>query len=107
MPTVLRTVLSYQRPDGLYIAPSLDWTPVGGFADYANTVRTPGYALLGLQAGMKLPQGFSVYVDARNLTDQRYISDVAAVINASSPANQQIYYPGDGRAIFVGARLTF
>jgi hypothetical protein len=28
----------------------------GSFADYANTVRTPGYLLLGLQAGLTLPR---------------------------------------------------
>jgi hypothetical protein len=33
----------------------LDWVSAGSFADYANTVRTPGYLLLGLQAGLTLP----------------------------------------------------
>ncbi|MGH8865615.1 MAG: TonB-dependent receptor family protein, partial [Burkholderiales bacterium] len=46
-PNVLRTILAYNGPNGLYIAPSLDWAPVGAFADYANTIRTPGYTLLG------------------------------------------------------------
>jgi iron complex outermembrane receptor protein len=54
-PNVLRTVLSYWRPDGLYVAPLVDWVPVGAYADYANMVRTPGYALLGVQAGFTVP----------------------------------------------------
>ncbi|QBR70463.1 TonB-dependent receptor [Beijerinckiaceae bacterium] len=104
---VLRTTLAYRRLDGLYVAPSLDWVPVGAFADYANTVRTPGYVLLGLQAGITLPAGVSLYLDARNLTNQHYISDVATVINASVPASQQIYFPGNGRAIYAGMRYKF
>jgi len=116
-PNVLRTILAYRNPNGLYIAPSLDWAPVGAFADYANTVRIPSYALLGVQAGFTvpngllpsapLPYGVSFYLDARNLTDQRTISDVQAVVNASLPANQTIYFPGTGRAIYGGMKVTF
>jgi iron complex outermembrane receptor protein len=116
-PNVLRTILAYNHPSGLYIAPSLDWAPVGAFADYANTIRTPGYALLGVQAGFTVPSGMlpnapspygvSFYLDARNLTDQRYISDVATVVNASRPANQEIYFPGTGRAVYGGMKVTF
>jgi iron complex outermembrane receptor protein len=117
-PNVLRTVLSYRRPDGLYIAPSLDWVPVGAYADYANTVRTPGYALLGVQAGFTvpntalpngpLPYAISFYLDARNLTNQHYISDLQPLVNASFPVqNPSIYFPGNGRAIYGGVKITF
>lgn len=116
-PNVLRTILAYNHPDGLYIAPSVDWVPVGAFADYANTIRTPGYALFGVQAGLTVPTGIlpsgllpykvSFYLDARNLTNEHYIADVATVVNASQPANQQIYYPGTGRALYGGLKVTF
>ena len=116
-PNVLRTILAYNDPNGLYIAPSLDWAPVGAFADYANTIRTPGYALLGVQAGWTPPNGIlpagalpynvSFYLDARNLTDQRFISDVQPLVNATFPANSTIYFPGTGRAIYGGMRVTF
>lgn len=116
-PNVLRSILSYRNPNGLYIAPSLNWAPVGAFADYANTIRTPGYALLGVQAGLTVPNGFlpngplpyavSFYLDTRNLANQRTISDVQTVVNASFPANQTIYFPGTGRAIYGGMKVTF
>ncbi|KAF0119576.1 MAG: TonB-dependent receptor, partial [Methylocystaceae bacterium] len=67
---VLRTTLSYWRPDGLYLAPQMDWVPGGAFVDYANTLQAPGYVLLGVQAGMKLPYGLSFFVEARNLTNR-------------------------------------
>jgi iron complex outermembrane receptor protein len=38
-----------------------------------HTLEAPGYALIGVQAGMKLPQGVSVYLDARNLANVHYV----------------------------------
>jgi iron complex outermembrane recepter protein len=117
-PNVLRSILSYSNPNGLYIAPSLDWVPVGAYADYANTVRTPGYVLLGIQAGYNvpgallpngpLPYAISFYLDARNLTNVHYISDLQPLVNASFPdRNPSIYFPGNGRAIYGGVKVTF
>lgn len=104
---VLRTSLSYTRPDGLYVTPTLDWVPQGAFADHMNTLRTPGYALFGIQTGMNFGNGLSVYIDARNLADQRYVSDVGAVTDARTVASTAIFYPGEGRSVFAGLRYTF
>jgi iron complex outermembrane receptor protein len=103
---VLRTTLSYSRPDGLYVAPSIDWVPEGSFVDYMHTLQTPGYLLVGVQAGMKLPYGLSVYVDARNLTDRHYISDVTTIIDARG-INPGAFYPGYGRSVFAGMKWAF
>ncbi len=105
---VLRTVLSYAR-GGLTLAPSLDWVPTGAFADHANTLRAPGYALVGLQASVGLDPGLTLFLDARNLTDARYVSDVSAVTNAAALTGSaaRIFYPGDGRSVFAGLRGTF
>ncbi len=103
---VLRTTLSYARPDGAYIAPSVDWVPEGAFVDYAHTLQAPGYVLLGLQAGMKIPGGVTLYVDARNLTNRYYVSDVTTIANARG-MDPRAFYPGFGRAVFAGMRLTF
>jgi iron complex outermembrane receptor protein len=103
---VLRTTLSYTRPDGFYLSPSVDWVPQGAFADHANTLRIPGFALFGIQTGVKLPGGVTLFVDARNLTDERYISDVAAVADART-VSTAIFYPGEGRSVFAGLRYVF
>jgi iron complex outermembrane receptor protein len=103
---VLRTTLSYKRPDGFYLAPALDWVPEGAFADHANTLRVPGYALLGLQTGWRLPGGVTVFLDARNLTDRRYISDFGPVTDARVVPTA-IFYPGEGRSVFAGVRHIF
>lgn len=105
---VLRTTLSYHRADGLFVAPALDWVPQGAFADYANTLRAPGYALIGLQAGLDLRPGVTLSVDLRNLADKHYASDISTIANARAPgASTQIFYPGDGRSVFAGLHTTF
>jgi iron complex outermembrane receptor protein len=80
--------------------------PAGAWADDANTLRVPGYTLLGLQAGMDFRNGVSVFVDARNLTNQRYVSDISTVANAATASNA-IFYPGEGRSVFAGVRYAF
>jgi iron complex outermembrane receptor protein len=103
---VLRTTLAYRRPDGLYIAPAIDWVPKGAYADFANKLQVPGYVLLSLQAGIELPNNVSLYVDARNLTNQHYVSDISTITNANL-ASTTIFYPGNGRSVFGGLRWTF
>ena len=108
---VLRTVMSYAHPSGFFIAPAVDWVPRGPFADHANTLRVPGYALFGIQTGWEFRNGVSLFVDARNLTDARYVSDVGVVANARAvaggAATLAAFYPGNGRSVFAGIRASF
>lgn len=103
---VLRTTLTYRHPSGFYIAPALDMVPTGAFVDFANTQQVPAYMLLGVQAGMTFDNGVSVFLDARNLTNNRYISDFGTVTRFSANGTQT-FYPGDGRSIYVGTRASF
>ncbi len=101
---VLRTVLNYRHPSGFHIAPAVDWVPEGAFADHANTLRVPGYALLGIEAGIDFADGVALFVDARNLTNARYVSDIAVVANARTSggaAGLAAFYPGSGRSLFA------
>ena len=105
---VLRTVLTYRDRDGFHISPSVDWVPQGAFADHANTLKVPGYAVFNLAAGIDFRNGVSLFVDARNLTDTRYVSDIAVVTNAATVAGGPVaFYPGVGRSIFGGIRAGF
>lgn len=106
---VLRTTLTWKRPDGLFIAPSVDWVPSGAWVDYANTLKSPGYALLGLEAGYQPVEGLNIFIDARNLANRRYVSDLAVIANASSaqPSALGVFYPGGGRTVRAGARYAF
>lgn len=108
---VLRTVVTYTHPGGFYLSPSVDWVPRGAFADHANTLQVPGYALFNIQTGIDFKNGVSLFLDARNLTDERTISDISVVTNASATvggaAALAAFYPGAGRSFFGGIRASF
>lgn len=103
---VLRTALTYTHPSGFFVSPNLDWVPQGPFADHANTLRVPGYLLVGARTGINLPNGFSLFLDGRNLADRHYISDVSTITDARRAATD-VFYPGQGRAVFAGLRMVF
>lgn len=103
---VLRTTLSYTRPDGFFVAPALDFVPVGAFADHANTLRASGYALFGVQTGVNWANGVSLFLDARNLTNRHYVADISTITDARK-VGTAVFYPGQGRSIFGGVRYVF
>jgi iron complex outermembrane receptor protein len=54
---------------------------------------------------VQLENGFSVFVEGRNLANTRYISSaqVAPVATANSP----IFEPGFGRSVYAGLQYRF
>ncbi len=108
LPVVPRHVLRSEvrlGTDAMHLSPNLEWVPQGAFADYRNTKRTRGYALLGITAAASLTKGIDVFLDARNLTGKKAVGDISAVIQAA--ANSAIYYPVERRAIYGGVRARF
>lgn len=103
---VLRTTVAYSRAAGLRVAGTIDWVPGGAYVDYANTLRTPGYVLFGLQASYEFQRGVTVFLDARNLGNKRYVSDFSTVADART-ANTAVFYPGSGRALYAGVKYKF
>ncbi|OYW47042.1 MAG: ligand-gated channel protein [Sphingomonadales bacterium 32-68-7] len=101
---LLRTELRLGS-DALHVAPNLEWVPEGAFADYRNTTRTDGYVLVGLTAGATVTDGIDVFLDARNLFDERAIGDISAALAAT--ATSAIYYPVERRAVYGGVRARF
>ncbi len=91
--------------DALHIAPNIEWVPKGAFADYRNTTRTSAYTLIGLTAGATVMRDLDLFLDIRNITKEKAIGDVSAVISAT-PASA-IYNPVERRAIFGGVRTRF
>ncbi|HEX2560089.1 TonB-dependent receptor family protein, partial [Phenylobacterium sp.] len=98
-----RAELRWEHPGGWFLAPNLEWVPRGAFVDYANTLRAPGYTLTGIAGGWTRPDGLSVFLEARNLTNERYVSNFNAVTDASRPGvSTSVFFPGEGRAVFGG-----
>jgi iron complex outermembrane receptor protein len=106
-PYYLRAEARYDSPGGFYIGPNLEWSPQGYYVDNVNNAAfmAPPYALLGLKAGYTGLKGFEFFVDARNLTNQMYVSNVG-VINTAT-ATSPLYNPGDGASVYAGIQARF
>lgn len=103
---VLRAEARYNHPAGWWVAPNLDYVPEGFFVDNANTTRTNSYALLGLRAGLELPErGLAFFLEGRNLLDRRHISSASVIPVAA--ASSALFEPGTGRAVFAGTTFRF
>ena len=106
-PYYIRAETRYATPSGFYFGPNLEWVPQGYFVDNVNnpSFMTAPYALLGAKAGYTGFKGVDIFIDARNLTNNMYVSNVG-VINAASAASQ-LYNPGDGVAVYAGVQAKF
>ena len=91
--------------EAVSVTPNIEWTPKGAWADYGNSVRAPGYALIGLSAEAQVGKGVTLFVDARNLTGKKAVGDISAVITAT-PATVA-FYPVERRAFYGGVRASF
>jgi iron complex outermembrane receptor protein len=100
----IRGELRYDHSSGFWIAPSVEWVPVGYFVNSANTVKTPSYALGNVTMGfdLKPPINLSVFFEARNLANTNYVSSVVV-----DNANARYFEPGDGRAFYGGVSWRF
>jgi iron complex outermembrane receptor protein len=100
-----RAELRYDHPSGVFLAPSVEWSASDIWVDYENTTRAPAYAVLNLNAGWRVRDGLVLFVDARNLLDKAYVSNVQAAIRAT--AATAAYWPGDGRSVYGGITMSF
>jgi len=101
-----RTELVYEHPCGFYMGPNLEWVPQGYSVDHANTLKTDSYALLGFRIGYRQEKGFSCYVEARNLTDEKYAA-TTSVTDRAGPFSSNLFLPGDGRSVFAGIEFRW
>ncbi|QDC35881.1 TonB-dependent receptor family protein [Sphingobium fuliginis] len=98
----------------LSISPAVEWLPQGAWVDYANTKRVGDYATLNLGAQAEVRKGLTLFLDARNLTGERAVGDISAVVryvpdNPATVANEGsvAFYPIERRAFYGGVRARF
>ena len=101
-----RAELRYDHPSGWFVAPGVEWSARDTWVDHANTLKSPAYAVTSLNAGWNFDNGVSLFVDARNLFDEAYVSNFSAVTDATR-ASTAVFYPGEGRSVFVGVSRRF
>jgi iron complex outermembrane recepter protein len=94
--------LLYQTPSGFYAGPNVQCSLSRYPVDQANTLFADSYALLGFRAGIRRTNGFSLFLDCRNLTNQRYASSIDVIADARTESNPEIFHPGDGRSFYGG-----
>ncbi len=103
-----RATLRYAHPSGWFVSPSVEWRPGDTWVDYSNTLEAPGYTIWSVNAGWDFDNGVSLFLDARNLSDEAYVPEFGAIVNASAPgANTAVFYPGEGRAVYGGVSYRF
>ncbi len=100
-PHLVRGELMWEHGAGWYAGPTFEWVPVKSYVDHRNTTWADPYALLGFKVGRRLERGVSWFVEARNLTDERYAATTGVVETFTAPASAQ-FLPGDGRSVYVG-----
>lgn len=103
-PHLIRGELLWENKAGYYAGPTVEWAPSKAYVDHANTLSADPYALLGFKLGRSVGTGISWFIEARNLTDERYAATTGVVANAGvDPENRsRNFLPGDGRGVFAG-----
>ena len=104
--SLLRGELMY-RNNGFYIGPTVEVSPQRYAVDFAETLYADSYTLFGLKAGQQVNEHFSWFVDARNLSDEKYVASTNVVLDARLPNTQSAFLPGDGRSFYVGGELKY
>ena len=96
-----RAELVYEHPSGFYIGPDVEWVPKSYGVDFADTLQADSYVLLGAKVGYRSKRGFSVFFEAKNLTDEKYAATTNVITDARGIDSQQ-FFPGDGRSFYGG-----
>lgn len=103
-PHLIRAELIWEMTSGYYAGPTFEWVPTEAFVDHANTLSADPYALLGFKFGRRVERGLSWFIEAKNLTDERYAATTGVLANAgpSPQQNSRNFLPGDGRGVYAG-----
>ncbi|UUX49005.1 TonB-dependent receptor [Nisaea acidiphila] len=105
-PHILNARLSWAPVSWLTVSPVVEWRGGKTWIDHANTVNDNGHALLHLGVSGNLFEKAEWFVDARNLTDEAYVSSTLVRDNVNG-ADSASYFPGDPRSVFAGIRFRW
>lgn len=104
-PQQLRLSTKVQMGD-VHVTPQLEWVPEAGWVDFANTLKGDAYVTLGVKAGWQVHPQVNLFLDVRNLTDERYLPTFSTVADARRDATN-VFYPAEGRAVYMGISVKF
>lgn len=98
---LIRSELRYDHPNGVWVAPAVDWSPANYFVNSGNTARNEQYAVFDLRAGFDRKK-FGIFLDAFNLCNRNYSGSVQV-----DDAAGRYYEPSNGRGATVGFVYKF
>ena len=101
----VRAELLYRHPSGFFAGPSIEWVPSAYDVDNANTLKTEAYSIWGAKVGYE-NERLTVYVEARNLADETYISS-ASISESLGGKDGNFFEPGTGRAVYGGLSVKW
>jgi iron complex outermembrane receptor protein len=103
-----RAELKWTAQSGFWIAPSVEWSASDVWVDFANTFKAPSYGIANLSLGQDFG-AVSLFLDVRNVTDERYVSNVTPLTNYQTTAlsGRAVFFPGDERSIYGGISYRF
>jgi iron complex outermembrane receptor protein len=102
----VRAELLYKHPSGVYAGPNVEWVPEAYVVDSANSFTTASYALWGAKVGFDDGGPISGYIEARNFSDEAYISSTAIAANVKG-VDTALFEPGNGRAVYGGVQVRW
>lgn len=104
---IYRGELLYAHPAGFYAGVNVESVFTQYPVDYANTLYSRPYAIVGAKIGYLQPkEGWEIYLEGRNLADVKYAAVVSPIFNAQG-RDSAVFYPGDGRAVYGGVAFRF
>ncbi|MDF9827287.1 iron complex outermembrane receptor protein [Ereboglobus sp. PH5-5] len=106
-PHFAQFALRYHHARGWYGGATLTWQPRGGWADYANTLRAPGYATLDLRAGYAPAKGIGFFLDLRNVLGRRHVTGINAGAGNLGGMDAARFFPGEPRTLYGGAEFRW
>lgn len=103
---VYQAELQYRQAGGFYAQIN---TRVASsyYVDFANSLSAPSYKLWGAKVGYEAPgKKWEVFLDARNLTNQRYATAANTAYDARGQDSAN-FYPGDPINVTTGVAFRF
>jgi iron complex outermembrane receptor protein len=102
-----RAELMFESHCGFYIGPNFQCASRLP-ADYANSLYADSYAILGVRLGYRSPRGWTIFAEARNLTDENYASAAEPIPDArTSFGPSRVFHPGEPISFYGGFEWKF
>ena len=104
VPPFLATAeLLFEAHQGFFAALGTDRTDGRIPVDHGGRMTYAGRTLFHARAGWRVGKAWTVFLDARNLADRRYIVSTAGVLDlVRNSAATAIFLPGIGRSVTFG-----